>query len=377
VRIRSFIVCTLLAVLFAVMYSCIEPFSPPEVNTDENYLVIDGFLNVGNDTSKIELRHTQNVNQNKVPIIETGATLTVEQETGEKYEFTESGGGLYFLPPRQYNRAGKYRLRVKTQDGQEYLSEYVAVNVSPVIDSLTYKVDPGQNAMVFYVNTHDSQGKTQFYRWKFEETWEYRSAFATYLEVIDDEVVTRTQDINRCWGNKRSGSILLGSTIKLTSDVIKNLPLNIVPISTNKLYIKYSILVKQYGSVQARHLNIGRVCPKQRREPGVFLIPQPSQVTGNILNTADSKKLAFGYFSASTQETRRIIITPNLGKYPRCIAPDTLPIICPERSADCATKTSQLLLNYFGMRSDSVLTAPSSCADCRTEGGTTNRPSFW
>ncbi|MEO6284839.1 MAG: DUF4249 domain-containing protein [Dyadobacter sp.] len=358
------------------MYSCIEPFSPPEVNSDENYLVIDGFLNVGNDTSKIELRRTQNINQNVAPIIEIGAKLTVEQETGEKDEFMESGKGLYFLPPKQYNRAGKYRLRIKTQDGEEYLSEYVTVNVSPVIDSLTYKVDPVQNTMVFYVNTHDSQSKTQFYRWKFEETWEYRSAYATNLEVINDEVVTRTQDINRCWGNKKSGSILLGSTVKLTSDVIKNLPLNIVPISTNKLYIKYSILVKQYG-LSRQAFEYWTSLSKTTQGTGSLFDPQPSQVTGNIFNTADSKKLAFGYFSASTQETKRIIIEPNLGTYPRCIAPDTLPIACSERGVDCATTTSQLLLNYYGMRSDSVLVSPSSCADCRTGGGTTNRPSFW
>jgi hypothetical protein len=376
VRIKSFIACTLLAILFAVMYSCIEPFSPPEVNSDENYLVIDGFLNVGNDTSKIELRRTQNVNQNVAPIIETGAKLTVEQETGEKDEFTESGKGLYFLPPKQYNRAGKYRLRVKTQGGEEYLSEYVTVNVSPVIDSLTYKVDPVQNTVVFYVNTHDSQSKTQFYRWKFEETWEYRSAFASILEIANGEVVVRTQDINRCWGNKKSGSILLGSTIKLTSDVIKNLPLNIVPISTNKLYIKYSILVKQYG-LSRQAFEYWTSLSKTTQGTGSLFDPQPSQVTGNIFNTKDTKKLAFGYFSASTQETKRITITPRLGMYPRCMAPDTLPIVCPERSADCATKTAQLLLNYYGMRSDSVLTAPSSCADCRTEGGTTNKPSFW
>lgn len=374
--IRSITLCTLLAVLFAVMYSCIEPFSPPEVNSDENYLVIDGFLNVGNDTSKIELRRSQNVNQNKAPIIETGAKLTVEQETGEKYEFTESGKGLYFLPPRQYNMAGKYRLRVKTKDGQEYLSEYVTVSATPVIDSLTYKLDAGQNAMVFYVNTHDALGKTQFYRWKFEETWEYRSAYGTYLEVINEQVVTRTQDINRCWANKNSGSILLGSTVKLTSDVIKNLPLNIVPVSTNKLYIKYSILVKQYG-LSRPAFEYWTSLSKTTQGTGSLFDPQPSQVTGNIYNTTDSKKLAFGYFSASTQETKRITITPNLGAYPRCFAPDTLPIVCPLRSSDCATKTPQLLLSYYGLRSDSVLTAPASCADCRTEGGTTNRPSFW
>ena len=41
--------------LLLVLDSCIEPFSPPEVNSPDTYLVVDGFLNVGQDTSKIEL----------------------------------------------------------------------------------------------------------------------------------------------------------------------------------------------------------------------------------------------------------------------------------------------------------------------------------
>ena len=64
--------------LLLIVDSCIEPFSPPEVNSDENYLVIDGFLNVsGTDSTRIELRRTQNINANASPTIERGAQLTV------------------------------------------------------------------------------------------------------------------------------------------------------------------------------------------------------------------------------------------------------------------------------------------------------------
>lgn len=364
-------------VLLLFLDSCIEPFSPPEVSSVENYLVVDGFLNVGADTSRIELRRTQNVNAEQEPYFETGAVISVEAESGESYAFSEAGSGLYLLAPKQYNTAGKYRLRIQTTDRKEYLSEYVTVNVTPAIDSLTYKLDEVQNAMIFYVNTHDPANKTQFYRWKFDETWEYRAAFFSALEVVNKKIITRSQDINQCWGNQKSGGIILGSTVKLSSDIIKNLPLFKVPVPTNKLYIKYSVLVKQYG-LSRQAFEYWTSLAKTTQGTGSLFDPQPSQVTGNIVSTTNSKDLVFGYFSASTEAVKRITITPKLGNYPSCMPPDTFDIVCvPMSDRQCALETSALMLNYGGQRSEYLLGAPASCADCRTQGGTTVRPPFW
>ncbi|MCE6988363.1 DUF4249 domain-containing protein [Dyadobacter sp. CY323] len=374
-RIRNYTLLTVTLAMLAVIYSCVEPFSPPEVNSDENYLVVDGFLNVGNDTSRIELRRTQNVNQNTNPVSENGAKVTVEVENGERYDFTETGDGLYILPPRSFSTSNKYRLRINTGDGEEYLSDYVAVSLTPAIDSVTYKYNPVQDAVTFYVNTHDEQGKTQFYRWKFDETWEYVMAYYSAILIRNDSIVVRPENINRCWNKRNSGSILLGSTVKLSSDIIKDLPLALVPVNTNKLHIKYSIRVKQYG-LSRDAFEYWTSLSKTTQGTGSLFDPQPSQVTGNILNTKNSKTLVFGYFSASTETSKRLTIEPRLGTFPRCIAPDTLPISC-KQGEECAYTTSSMLLMYWGLRSDSVLVGPASCTDCRLEGGTTERPSYW
>ncbi|MCF0061727.1 DUF4249 domain-containing protein [Dyadobacter chenwenxiniae] len=364
-------------VLLFFVDSCIEPFSPPEVNSLENHLVVDGFLNVGRDTSRIELRRTQNVNQTAGPITETGAEMSVEAESGEINVFTESKPGHYILPPRQYDKAGKYRLRIKTRDAKEYLSDYVEVSVTPTIDSLTTKFDSFQDAMVFYVNTHDTQGKTQFYRWKFEETWEYRAAYQTAIEVIDKKYVGRQVDINRCWGNQKSGSILLGTTVKLSSDIIKDLPLFKVPVPTNKLFMKYSVLVKQYG-LSRPAFEYWTSLSKTTQGTGTLFDPQPSQVTGNIRGTTNGQDLVFGYFSASTEETKRLTVTPRLGRYPTCMMPDTFDVVCnPLSNRQCGLETTSLLMSYAGLRGEFLLGAPPECTDCRTQGGTLEKPSYW
>jgi hypothetical protein len=364
------------ALLF-ILDSCVVPFSPPEVNSVENYLVVDGFLNVGEgDTSRIELRQTQNVNEPTLSLSVEGAKLSVESEAGENYAFTEAGRGLYLLPPNQYNSEGKYRLRIKL-GGKEYLSEYVEVTKTPPIDSVTSRFDAGQDAMIFHVNTHDPTNSTHFYRWKFEETWEYRAAYYSFIEVVNKQIVNRTQDINQCWGSMRSGSILLGTSIKLSSDVIKDLPLFKVPVSTNKLYIKYSVLVRQYA-LSRPAFEYWTSLSKTTQGTGSLFDPQPSQVTGNIRSTTDANDLVFGYFSAATEQTKRLTITPKLGFFPRCAPPDTFDIACrPMSDRQCALETSALLMSFGGERAEYILGAPSSCIDCRTQGGTLTKPSYW
>ncbi|WP_439556012.1 DUF4249 domain-containing protein [Dyadobacter sp.] len=362
--------------LLLILDSCVEPFSPPEVNSVEKYLVVDGFLNVGQDTSRIELRQTQNVNEPTVNLSVEGAVIAAESETGESYNFTDAGRGLYLLPPQQYNENTKYRLRIKLA-GKEYMSEFVEVTKTPAIDSLTNRFDAGQDAMIFYVNTHDPNNNTHFYRWKFEETWEYRSAYYSYLEVVDKKIVTRNKDINQCWGSMRSGSILLGSTIKLSSDIIKDLPLFKVPVSTNKLYIRYSVLVRQYA-LSREAFEYWTSLSKTTQGTGSLFDPQPSQVTGNIHNVNDSKDLVFGYFSAATEQTKRLTIAPHLGNFPRCMPPDTFDIVCrPNSDRQCALETAALLMSFGGERAEYILGAPASCIDCRTQGGTTTKPTFW
>ena len=363
-----FLLIVFLTSLFIVI-GCVEPFSPPEVNSDEGYLVVDGFLNVGSDTSRIELSHTQNTNAQTSVSKELGAKVTVEGEKGETYTFTERGNGSYYLPPYAFNAAQQYRLRIKTRAGREYLSDYVEVKNTPPIDAVEGKFDTRQDAMVMQVNTHDPTNKTRFYRWKFEETWEYRAAFFSSLELVGGQIVDRRADINLCWRTVKSSNILLGSTIKLSQDIIKDLPITTVPVATNKLYIKYSILVKQYGLTQDA-FEYWTNLAKTNEGTGSLFDPLPSQITGNIKSTTNPKELVFGYFSAAVEQQKRIFLTPFLGRYPTCTAPDTLEI------AD-ALLSPYILMGYYGEKLDHILVTSQYCADCREQGGVTKRPAFW
>jgi hypothetical protein len=361
--------------LFVLLLSqggCIESFSPPETISTDKFLVVDGFLNASNDTSVIELRHSQNTNNNEAYTVESGAELTVESDGGALYSFTEEGEGRYILPPVHVATTDKYRLRIRRVSGKEYLSEYVNVSVTPPIDSINYRFDAGRNAMVIRVNSHDKTGQTRFYRWKYEETYQYRAPYYSLLvyDPIEEYFESRREDINLCWASKKSNSIILGSTVKLTSDVIKDLPVNVVGISTNKLFIKYSILVKQYG-LSKEEFEYWTSLSKTTQGTGSLFDPQPSQVTGNVRNVKDSKELVFGFFSVAKEEKMRIFMTPGLGYFPRCEPPDTISV------EDYKQNPAGYVLNLHGIELDTVIRSNYGCVDCRAQGGTLERPSFW
>ncbi|PWJ60264.1 uncharacterized protein DUF4249 [Dyadobacter jejuensis] len=366
------LVLSFIAGLF-VLQACIDPFSPPEVNSDQGYLVVDGFLNLSNEESQITLRKSQNVNDNTVPLQVTGAQLKIQSEKGEEYDFTETSNAVYTLPGMQFDINDRYRLDILTSEGKHYQSAFVNAIVTPAIDSISSKLDTRQNAMVFSVNTHDDTGKTRFYRWKFEDTYEYNAALLSSIMVQGDEIVARPDNIYTCWRSGNSTNIILGSTIKITKDEIRELPINTVYVSSQKLLIKYSMLVRQYGLTREA-FEYWTELSKSTQGTGSLFDPQPSTVTGNIQNVDDPQELVFGYFGAVTEEKKRIFVSPRLG-FPNTCQVDTIPIACGNPDIDCAFETQNLLLAY--MDDDFVFSAAPSCADCRTQGGTNVRPSFW
>lgn len=363
---------SMLAILGFIVHSCVEPFSPPEISDPETYLVVDGFLNVNGDTSSVILSFTQSVSAPTLFQRESGAFLTVDAESGESYPFLEMGNGLYILPPAGFDPNTKYRLRIRRMDGSEYESEYVSVSKTPPIDSLSYRVDPDRNALVIYVNAHDPTNTTRFYRWNFEETYEYRMAYYSSLtrDVPNGQIITRRDNINVCWRTIPSRDIKLGSTIKLNQDIVREVPVNIVDIPSNKLYFGYTILVKQYGLTREA-FEYWTDLAKTTQGTGSLFDPQPSLVTGNIRSKTKPKELVFGYFSAVHEQQKRIFIRERLGAYPRCSAPDTLDF------KDAFQGAGVLLSYYDGEGKKGYLSTSESCADCRSQGGSTTKPSFW
>lgn len=363
----------LLSILPIFFHGCIEPFSPPDIEMVERSLVIDGYLNLNGYESTILLSRTGRLTEYIRNYKEGAAQVMAESDRGETYQFDEVEVGTYKLQPMMLSTDVQYRLHIRTADGKEYLSKWVAPKIAPEIDDLTYKYDPNRDAVVISVNTHDPANNTRFYRWTFQQTYQYSTAFFSGLERVvgSDEkgmLIPRRENINICWKTLNSTNISLGSTIKLSADIIQDLPINVVPVNTNYFRQKYSIMVRQ-SALSEEGFRYWTSLSKSTQGTGTLFDPQPSQVTGNFTNVSDPTELVFGYFSAGAESSKRIFINEGLGRYPSCNGPDSL-------SVEEAKEYTGYLLSYNNNGS-AVYVSDGYCADCRVQGGTIIKPSFW
>ena len=364
----SLYILTLLA-----LHGCIEPFAPPEITSAEQYLVVDGSLNTSPEgSSQIKLSKTQNIYDESGPKAEPRAKVTVEGDKGSSFAFVEASPGVYNLAAKSFRDTEKYRLRIKTSAGKEYLSAYVPVVKNPPIDSLTYKVRPDRTGVQIYVNTHDPLDKTRFYRWSYDETWQYSMPLYSSYVLVGKEIVSRLENINTCWSNATPTNIVLGSTIKLSKDIIKDQGVAFVSALSGKLQAKYSILVKQYALTQDE-FEYWNTLSKTTERTGSLFDPQPAEVTGNIKSVSNSSELVFGYFSASNRQEQRLFVSEYLSRGLQCDPTDTL------TAAEVRESLDLIVTEYYeeGSFRPQYIMGSTNCTDCRLLGGTNNRPLFW
>ncbi|RYZ98237.1 MAG: DUF4249 domain-containing protein [Sphingobacteriaceae bacterium] len=201
-----------------ILYSCKKAYMPADVAENANLLVVEGVINAGGDSTIIKLSRTIKLTGGTGINAQAGAQVTVEEENGGSFSLQEKPNGLYVAAALNIDNTKKYRLRIKT-GAKEYLSDFVEVKITPPIDKVDFNIK--SNALDVNVNAHDDGGNTRYYRWAFDETWEFNANFFSPNKSNGEKVVPRdlvNDNIYHCWANNSSTSILLGSTAKLSPD---------------------------------------------------------------------------------------------------------------------------------------------------------------
>lgn len=213
-----------------IFVGCKKPYNPPAIAAPGSYLVVEGVINPGSDSTIIKLSHTVKLSNITALNPVNGANVAVESDQNNLYPLTAGKGGTYFSAGLNLGISKKYRLRIKTADNQQYLSDFVAVKNSPPVDSVTYRVK--NNGIEVYVNAHDPSNSTRYYRWDYIETWRFHSNWASFWKSNGDTVLLRDQvndQIYNCWRSDTSSTITVGSSAKLATDVIAA---NLLPSSS-------------------------------------------------------------------------------------------------------------------------------------------------
>ena len=68
---------------FLIIFSCRKPYNPVIVSTDQSYLVVDGLINSGSDSTIIYLSRTVKLNSPSFRNDEQGARVTIESDKND------------------------------------------------------------------------------------------------------------------------------------------------------------------------------------------------------------------------------------------------------------------------------------------------------
>ena len=297
----------LIGVLLILCYEgCKKPYIPPVISSPESYLVVEGVINNGTDSTIIKLSRTVNISRNSVSNPETGATVLVQSNQNTSYPLIEIKPGVYACPGFSLNSSFQYRLSISV-DGELYQSDYVPVLNSPPIDSVGYTI--ASNGLNIYSNTHDPTNTVNYYRWDYQETWIYHPYYPSGYVSNGDTVLPRPLSLQEyyCWPSDTSSTVILNSSARLSKAVIVGNPITSVASTSQKLEDEYSIQVRQYALTPDAY-NFWQNLKNNSESLGSIFDPQPSEIPGNIHSITNPKEPVVGYISAGNVATKRIFI---------------------------------------------------------------------
>jgi hypothetical protein len=355
--------------------SCIQSYTPPAIKGTHTYLVVDGFINSGPDSTIFNLSNSTSLGDSLPPAPETGAQITIEGNGGFSSSLTELGNGRYGAPALFLDPSQQYRVAIQTVNGNQYLSTYVPVQQTPAIDSVSWVQQP--TGVQIYVSTHDPNNLVNDYEWQYAESYEYHSAFNSALTVVNGAIEYRlaNQSIYDCWVNTNSTDIFVGSSAGLSQKVIFEQPILFIPTSSVKLSVEYSILVKQLALTPDAYA-FWQNLKANTQELGSILGPLPSEVAGNIQCVNDPALPVLGYISAGNlQQSRIFIFNDQISNWPYYY-------YCTDSLIYAGAYYPHFYnLGYLPFQpvgAFQVLIAWASCSDCRLIGpGDTSKPAFW
>ncbi len=384
---------TIILVVLLLLTSCIEPFTP-DIEEFRDLIVINGRISNQEGYHMVDISRTSSYND-PARRSESGCKVKVYDDRGNVFEYAETSPGYYSCwIAKEYLVAGtRYRVEVVTSEGITYQSAYDIMNPCADIDTVYYEVseefplnpllDP-YPGLQFLIGTRESPGNVSNYRWELTETWEYHSKY-TLGDYYDGKIHYMLPEeyddsLLYCWRTTSVREIFTMSTRNFASNKISRGFLNFVSNKSDRLSVKYSLLVKQYSLSDSAYEYWSQM-QRLIQESGGLYETQPIRIAGNIRNPDDQDETVLGFFWVAAVKEKRVFYKRNyefpvyeplckpygwsmdeLMEYLESSGEDDYPIY---------------LINLSLLPEGPWDIADQFCFDCTKSGGTTTRPDFW
>lgn len=375
--------------MIAFFLGCREPYDPAIENGVSSSLVVEGMINAEGVTT-IQLSRTRSISEKESKQTESKAIIEIEGDNNSKFALTDQGEGVYRSAYQSLPRDRRYRLRIKTSAGKEYLSAFAAVKITPQV-SVSWNQD--DRGVVISASSKDLSNQTPYYQWLTEETWEINSPLRSNYRVVRTPTLMVSQrsakdkqDAYQCWATAFSSNILTASTSAQSDDIVSGFPVVTISKGSEKLDVRYSILVSQYA-ISKEAYEFYEVMKKNTEQMGSVFDPQPSLIRGNIISVTDPKETVVGFVDCSIVSSSRIFITSeqagNWKSSPDCqkkYVQNSLVDLRRELANDDIMVADALIADYPNASGGEIILgynlAYASCLDCRLRGNNI-KPSFW
>lgn len=377
------LLCSSTWVTSSISIGCRRPYDPPAIQTANNYLVVDGFINTGsNAITSFNLNRSVNLGDTSTTgTPELYATVAITGSGGATYSLIDSNNtGIYTSAPLTLDITQQYSIAITTYDGRKYSSDPVPCKQTPPIDSVFWR-EPGD--LTVYLASHDPTNATRYYRFDYSGTYEHDANLQSPWIVINGNLAAAdsTNQRTQCWSTEKSANILITTTTALSQDRVSAFPVMTFPDGDSRIDIGYSILVRQYALTEAAY-NYWQVIQKTTDDLGTLFDVQPTQLVGNLHCLTNPSEPVIGYLSANSVQQQRIQIwessMTNWQHNSPAYSCDTTSV--PYNPNDFPAYNYPDENNYgpYYFNGPTILVlAPLFCLDCTRFGGTTIKPSFW
>ena len=378
---------------------CISPYEP-DIQGKSGLLVVDGSIIKGRATQVINISKTSSISQPEYLPVEN-CSVRIMDDTGNEFVFDEESPGKYVanISDAWLNYNKQYMLIFTTSSGDVYESNYQRLLETDEVDSL-YGIredhyspvteEETASGIQFYVDLDAPENASRYYRWVLEETWE-NHVEGEIWGVYDGNTIKRfypSDSLRRCWKTEDVTGLYSASTVSLSENRIKKVPLHFVESNSSKLFVKYCATIKQYA-LNADAYDYWFEKERELNESGNIYAIQPSQPKSNIHNISNPDELVMGFFWVASCAEKRVFV-----KNP---APSPTPVSCNSLGVYCESTNFKDITDrlYFALTSFAdILTEPPLyiavrygtqysiyltpwCVDCRWLGGSARKPDFW
>lgn len=318
--IRFFKYLLLVTISLIILNNCIDEIGGV-VDGYEDLIVVEGMLTNEDTEYTIKLSRTSaDVNVLGDPV--EGASVSVEDGKGNKFDFKEENKGIYVSDDDQFRGEinETYQLTIQIKEGDTYQSEWCVLNEPGEIDSIYFEKRQyyssaerrNMDGVSIYADGKScSENDDVSLRWKCYSTWKFMVQYPTYHKLYSyaPDSVTRIPYQNKfCWKSSVTDNINIYSFKNTnTKEVTKQHMLLLRPSESDVVSIRYSVLVKQY-SISLDEYNFWRNIKETTQETGDIFGKQPYTVVGNIKNITTPSRRAVGFFRVAGVTSKRTYI---------------------------------------------------------------------